>query len=75
MKNRGYKLRSAGRVATLSLAKDDAIKLSFVRKHNEQMLMENILQNVNASFDNFLGFKLGLHILVKITFVTFSNTI
>ena len=37
------------------------------------MLMESILQNVDASFDNSIGFKLGLSILMKFAFVTFQT--
>ena len=37
------------------------------------MLMESILQNVEASFNNSKGIELELHVLVKPAFVTFSN--
>ena len=34
---------------------------------------EKYTTNIDASFDNLVGFKWGLYVLVKTTFVTFLN--
>ena len=56
----------------LSCPKDDAIWLFYVEKYNEHVLMENMLQNIDASFNTLVGFKLELQVSLKTTFVTFS---